>query len=138
MNEASTKGYEPKSENRFIIYCTDSDGEQIIPSFVVRRAERPSYSLNWFGRKKFKPFKLVCYDPITPSTSAMIELAVSKKLRWDFVLNLVGPVGDKVEEWEIKNAKLVDINYGTLDWTSPEKHLMIHLTFNINNAKLIF
>jgi len=127
--------FEPKMTNRFILYM---DG---VPSYVVKKIARPTLTqeprpidhinLRRFvkGRSVWGTMEMTLYDPIVPSgAQAVMEwvrlhhesvtgrdgyLEFYKK---DLTLNILGPVGDKVEEWIIKGAQITQANFGLMDW----------------------
>jgi hypothetical protein len=131
--------FEPKMKNRFILYM---DG---VPSYVVKKIARPTLqqeakALDHInvqryvkGKSKWGNMQLELYDPIVPSgAQAVMEwvrlhhesvtgrdgyLEFYKK---DLTLNILGPVGDKVEEWIIKGAQITEVNFGELDWGTDE------------------
>jgi hypothetical protein len=55
----------------------------------------------------------------------------------DITINVLGPVGDKVEEWQLKGAfpSTVDFNGSGLDWASNEA-LLINVTLTYDYAIL--
>lgn len=129
--------FEPKMTNRFILYM---DG---IPSYVVKKVSRPSLTqeakaldhinLQRYvkGKSIWGKMSLTLYDPIVPSAAqAVMEwvrlhhesvtgrdgyLEFYKK---DLTLNILGPVGDKVEEWIIKGAQITQVTFGEMDWST--------------------
>jgi hypothetical protein len=131
--------FEPKTQNRFILYM---DG---IPSYIVKKVSRPSLqqdakpldhiNLRRFvkGKSVWQPMTLTLFDPIVPSgAQAVMEwvrlhhesvtgrdgyLEFYKK---DLTLNILGPVGDKVEEWIIKGAQITNVTFGEMDWSMDE------------------
>jgi hypothetical protein len=131
--------FEPKSANRFILYL---DG---IPSYVVKQVARPTLTqeakqldhinLRRFvkGKSVWGTMQLTLYDPIVPSgAQAVMEwvrlhhesvtgrdgyLEFYKK---DLTLNVLGPVGDKVEEWIIKGAQITEVNFGEMNWSTDD------------------
>jgi len=131
--------FEPKTANRFILYV---DG---IPSYVVKGVSRPSLTqdakqidhinLRRFvkGKSVWGTISMTLYDPIVPSgAQAIMEwvrlhhesvtgrdgyLEFYKK---DLTLNILGPVGDKVEEWIIKGAQITSVTFGDMDWGTDD------------------
>ena len=127
--------FEPKMGNRFILYL---DG---IPSYIVKGFSRPQLdqearaidhiNLRRFvkGKSVWGSMEMTLYDPIVPSgAQAVMEwvrlhhesvtgrdgyLEFYKK---DLTLNILGPVGDKVEEWIVKGAQITNVQFGTMDW----------------------
>lgn len=138
-NEMFFTQFEPVMKNRFIMYI---DG---IPTYLVRKIERPKMSQETKvlphinveryvkGKTKWGPISVSLYDPISPSgAQAAMEwvrlhhesitgrdgyAAFYKK---DIVFNMLGPVGDKVQEWIGKGCMISDINFGDADWASDE------------------
>jgi hypothetical protein len=131
--------FEPKMKNRFILYM---DG---VPSYIVKNVARPTLTqdakqvdhinLRRFvkGKSVWGTMQLTLYDPIVPSgAQAVMEwvrlhhesvtgrdgyLEFYKK---DLTLNVLGPVGDKVEEWIIKGAQITEVNFGDMAWSDDE------------------
>jgi hypothetical protein len=131
--------FEPKVKNRFVLYM---DG---IPSYIVNKVKRPtikqeSKKIDHInvqryvkGKTTWGNIEMTLYDPIVPSgAQAVMEwvrlhhesvtgrdgyLEFYKK---DLTLNILGPVGDKVEEWIIKGAQITDVNFGEMDWSSDD------------------
>jgi hypothetical protein len=131
--------FEPKMKNRFILYM---DG---VPSYIVKNVARPTLqqpakeidhiNLRRFvkGKSVWGTMQLTLYDPIVPSgAQAVMEwvrlhhesvtgrdgyLEFYKK---DLTLNVLGPVGDKVEEWIIKGAQITEVNFGDLAWQTDD------------------
>lgn len=131
--------FEPKLKNRFVLYL---DG---IPSYIVSKVKRPTLkqeskkidhiNLQRYvkGKTTWGTIEMTLYDPIVPSgAQAVMEwvrlhhesvtgrdgyLEFYKK---DLTLNVLGPVGDKVEEWIIKGAQITDVNFGEMDWSGDD------------------
>jgi hypothetical protein len=132
--------FEPKMKNRFILYM---DG---VPSYIIKKISRPSITqdakaldhinLRRFvkGRTVWDTMEMTLYDPIVPSgAQAVMEwvrlhhesvtgrdgyLEFYKK---DLTLNILGPVGDKVEEWIIKGAQITKVTFGEMDWGTDDQ-----------------
>ena len=138
-NEIMFKAFEPKVQNRFIMYFED------IPSFMVKAASAPSFTddsikldhINSYrkirGKREWNDLSLTLYDPITPSgAQAVMEWArlgyesvtgragYSDFYKKDVTLNQLGPVGDIVGEWIIKGAFVTEANFGDYDWSNSE------------------
>jgi len=73
------------------------------------------------------------YDPIVPSgAQSVIEWVrlhhesvtgrdgYSDFYKKDITFNVLGPVGDKVEEWTLKGAFITEANFNELDFASSE------------------
>lgn len=148
--------FEPKLSNRFILYV---DG---IPSYLVKNVARPSLTqqskpLDHInvqryvkGKSVWGTFTMTLYDPIVPSgAQAVMEwvrlhhesvtgrdgyLEFYKK---DLTLNVLGPVGDKVEEWILKGAFITQATFGNLDW-AQDNVMEIQLTIQPDYCVLNF
>jgi hypothetical protein len=122
-NEMFFTPFEPKLSNRFIM---NIEG---IPAFLVKTTGRPNITLNEVelnhinvkryvkGRAEWQQLTVTLYDPIVPSgAQAVMEWVrlhhesvtgrdgYSDFYKKDITFNVLGPVGDKVEEWTLKGA----------------------------------
>jgi len=147
-NEIMFKAFEPKVQNRFVLFI---DG---IPSFMVKNVVAPSFTdevikldhINTYrkirGKREWQDMDLTLYDPITPSgAQAVMDWArlsyesvtgragYSDFYKKDLKLNILGPVGDIVGEWEIKGAFIQTANFGTFDWSNSEQ---VDLTMTVS------
>ena len=138
-DEIFFKAFEPKTKNRFIMYI---DG---IPSYFVKTANRPQITfeeieLNHINVKRYvkgkgtwEPLEITLYDPIVPSgAQAVMEWVrlhhesvtgrdgYSDFYKKDIDFNLLGPVGDIVEEWTLKGAYIASATFGDLDFASSD------------------
>ena len=148
--------FEPKTKNRFVMYIEG------IPSYFVKTMARPSIEfeeieLNHINIKRYlkgkgtwQPLEITMYDPIVPSgAQAVMEWVrlhhesvtgrdgYSDFYKKEITFNLLGPVGDKVEEWTLKGAMIQTANFGTLDWSANEP-AEITLTLRYDYAILQF
>jgi len=138
-NEMFFNSFEPKMMNRFIMYI---DG---IPAYMVKAGARPSLrqeakqiphiNLTRFvkGRTVWQPVNVTLYDAIVPSgAQAVMEWirlghesvtgrdGYADFYKKDLVFNVLGPVGDKVEEWIGKGCFITDANFGDMDWNNDD------------------
>jgi len=140
--------FEPKTQNRFVMYI---DG---IPAYLVRKASRPALAQAEVtlkhinverylkGRSSWQAMSGVeIYDPIVPSAAQAVmewvrlhhESVTGRDGYADFykkdvTINVLGPVGDKVEEWTGKGAFITEADFGTLDWTATNAYNEIALS----------
>ena len=156
-NEAFGVLWEPKIQNRFIMYM---DG---IPSFIIKKTDRPkitqaSKELDYINIKTFykgksvwQPMNMELYDPIVPSgAQSVIEwlrlhhesvtgrdgyMDMYKK---DITVNVLGPVGDKVEEWSLRGCFITESNFGELDWSNDGDAILITLSIQPDRCVLQF
>jgi len=155
-NEIFFTAFEPKVQNRFIMYI---DG---IPSYLIKKAASPQISftdikldhINVYrklkGKAEWADMSLQLYDPVTPSgAQALMEWVrlghesvtgrngYSDFYKKDLTLNTLGPVGDIVGEWIIKGAYVKSANFGEYDWSS-DAYVSIDLTIAMDFCILNF
>ena len=131
--------FEPKTKSRYILYVEG------IPSYLIKTANRPSITfeeveLNHINMKRFvkgkgawEPIEITLYDPVVPSgAQAVMEWVRLHKesvtgrdgysdfYKKDITINMLGPVGDKVEEWTLKGAFIVSAAFNDLDWSGSD------------------
>lgn len=131
--------FEPKMVNRFILFM---DG---VPSFLVREIARPTLTqdakmlphINVVryvkGRSIWGPIAMTLYDPIVPSgAQAVMEWVrlhhesitgrdgYADFYKKDLILNMLGPVGDKVEEWVLKGCIVTEANFQNASWDADD------------------
>ena len=103
--------FEPKTVSRFICHIPG------IPSYLVKEVTRPKVSRT-DGQWIWHPIQIKTYDPIVPSATQLFYEYLLKDCpaKFDMTIELLGPVGDSVEKWEIKNAEISKVDFGVLDW----------------------
>lgn len=136
--------FEPKVKNRFILYV---DG---IPSFIVKKVNRPKITqakkeldhINvktyYKGKSVWDDITMELYDPIVPSGAQAVmewvrlhhESVTGRDGYQDFykkdiTINVLGPVGDKVEEWQLKGAFITSADFTDMDWSDDGAAQMI-------------
>jgi len=127
--------FEPKLKNRYIM---NIDG---INAYLIKTMARPSLESEEIalphmnvtryvkGRTQWQPIDITLYDPIVPSAAQQViewirlshESVTGRDGYSDFykkniTFNLVGPVGDVVEEWELVGAYIQSANFGDLSF----------------------
>jgi len=101
------------------------------------------------GKTTWQDITIELYDPIVPSAAqAVMEwLRLSHEsvtgrdgymdfYKKDVIINILGPVGDKVEEWKLVGAWPINIDGGTLDWSNGGDALGITVTLSYDYAVL--
>ena len=146
--------YEPKVQNRFILQV---DG---IPSFIMKKVSRPTIECGEVvldhiniirkvkGKCKWGDITMTLYDPIVPSgAQAVMEWVRTQHesvtgrdgyadfYKKDFSIFVLGPVGDKIENWQVKGAYIKTAQFGDLDW-STETQVEIQLTLAVDYCVL--
>ena len=134
-NEMFFTPFEPKLSNRFIM---NIEG---IPAFLVKTTGRPNITLNEVelnhinvkryvkGRAEWQQLTVTLYDPIVPSgAQAVMEWVrlhhesvtgrdgYSDFYKKDITFNVLGPVGDKVEERTLKGAFIQAATFSDMDY----------------------
>ena len=132
--------FEPKTQNSFLLYV---DG---MPAYLIKGITRPSVNIEPItldhinikrkirgGKAEWQDLTMSLYDPVVPSAAqaAMEWVRLSHEsvtgrngyadfYKKDLTINVLGPVGAKVEEWTVKGAFITQANFGTLDWAQGE------------------
>jgi hypothetical protein len=148
------KNFEPKLGNRFIMEING------IESYIVKTASRPTFTSEVVeldhinvkrkikGKSNWDDMNITLYDPIVPSGAQQVMEWIrtshesitgrdgySAFYKKDITFFLLGPVGDKVEEWSIKGAFITSANFGDMDWSSNDP-VSIELTLTYDYAVL--
>ena len=146
--------FEPKVQNRFLL---EVDG---IPSFIMKKVSRPQIEcgevvldhINLIrkmkGKCKWGDITMTLYDPIVPSgAQAVMEWVRTQHesvtgrdgyadfYKKDLNIFVLGPVGDKIENWSVKGAYIKTAQFGDLDW-SVETAVEIQLTLGVDYCVL--
>jgi len=146
--------FEPKVQNRFIMTV---DG---IPSFIMKKVSRPQLDcgevvinhINLIRKQKgickWGDITMTLYDPIVPSGAqsvmewvrTMHESVTGRDgyqdfYKKDFDITVLGPVGDKIENWKVKGAYIKTAQFGDLDWAT-ETQVEIQLTLGVDYCVL--
>jgi len=149
--------FEPKTQNRFIMYIEG------IPAFTIKAMNRPSIQFDEVvlehinvkryvkGKGAWQPLEITLYDPIVPSGAQAVmewvrlhhESVTGRDGYSDFYkkeikFNLLGPVGDKVEEWTLHGAFIQTANFNDLDFANGTDVADISLTLRYDFAVLSF
>ncbi len=148
--------FEPKMKNRYVMEI-DS-----IPSYLVKAANRPTIQFETIsldhinvkrklqGKADWQDLQITLYDPIVPSAAQKVmdwirlghESITGRRgyadfYKKDITFYLLGPVGDKIEQWTLKGAFIQQANFGELDFSSNEV-VTIELTLSYDYAILEF
>tara|TARA_Y100000592_G_scaffold320_1_gene494 strand:+ start:115 stop:603 length:489 start_codon:yes stop_codon:yes gene_type:complete len=148
--------FEPKVQNRYVMYIEG------IPAYLIKTMQRPTLQFGEIvldhinvkrklkGKADWQPITITLYDPIVPSgAQSVIEwIRLSHEsvtgrngyadfYKKDIVFNVLGPVGDKVEEWSLKGAYISEANFGDLSW-AEEQPVEISVTMTYDYAVLQF
>jgi hypothetical protein len=131
--------FEPKMKNRYVM---EIDG---IQSYLVKAAARPSIQFEVItldhinvkrklkGKGEWQDITITLFDPIVPSgaQSVMEWVRLSHEsitgrdgyadfYKKDIDFYMLGPVGDKIEQWKLKGAFISQANFGDVAFDSNE------------------
>ena len=148
--------FEPKTQNRFIMYIEG------IPAYTIKTAGRPQIQFEDItldhinvkryvkGKGEWQTLDITLYDPIVPSAAQAVmewvrlshESVTGRDGYSDFykkniTFNMLGPVGDVIEEWQLVGAFINTANFGDVDW-SDSNPVEISLTLRYDYAILQF
>ena len=156
FNEMFYTNFEPKMKNRFIM---NIDG---IDSYLIKTANRPTIQFEAVtldhinvkrklkGKGEWQDVEITLYDPIVPSGAQQVmewvrtshESLTGRDGYADFYKKdvnffMLGPVGDKIEQWTLKGAFITNAAFNDLDWASNDP-AEITLTLSYDYAILEF
>ena len=156
FNEMFYTNFEPKMKNRFIM---NIDG---IDSYLIKTANRPTIQFEPVtldhinvkrklkGKGEWQDVEITLYDPIVPSGAQQVmewvrtshESLTGRDGYADFYKKdvnffMLGPVGDKIEQWTLKGAFITSAAFNDLDWASNDP-AKITLTLSYYYAILEF
>ena len=131
--------FEPKMKNRYVMEIDN------IPSYMVKAAARPSIQFEPVvldhinikrklqGKGEWQDITITRYDPSVPSGAHAVmdwvrlghESVTGRRGYADFYKKdldfyMLGPVGDKIEQWKIKGAFIISANFGDVAFDSNE------------------
>jgi hypothetical protein len=154
-NEIFFTSFEPKQQNRFIMYI---DG---FPSYIVKGVsavtlEQDEVVLNHMnvyrkvkGKSRWGDITFTLFDPITPSGAQSVMEWVrlhhesvtgrdgySDFYKKDLTFNVIGPVGDVVSEWIIKGAFIKSADFGEYSWDNESTAQNITMTVGMDYCVL--
>lgn len=129
--------FEPKVKNRFIM---EIDG---IPSYLIHAGNRPKLKQEVMlldhinlqrkikGKTTWEDVDITLYDPIVPSgAQAVMEWVrlghesltgrngYAEFYKKDVNCYMLGPVGDKIEQWTLKGAFIANADFGEVNWAN--------------------
>lgn len=158
FNEMFFTNFEPKMKNRYYMELSEVG----IPAYLVKAANRPSINFETIkldhiniyrklqGKGEWQDIAITLYDPIVPSAAQAVmewvrlghESITGRRGYADFYKKdidfyMLGPVGDKIEQWKLKGAFIQAANFGDLSFDSNEPST-IELTLSYDFAILEF
>ena len=156
-NEIFFTAFEPKVQNRFIMYVGG------IPSYTIKGISSVGFSqeeimlnhINVYrkikGKLKWNDLTMTLFDPITPSGAQAVMGWVrlhhesvtgrdgySDFYKKDVTIDVLGPVGDIVSEWIIKGAFIKAAEFGEYNWDNDTAAQNITVTLGMDYCVLNF
>ena len=139
FNDMFYTNFEPKMKNRYIM---EIDG---IASYLIKTANRPSIQFEVVtldhinvkrklkGKGEWQDIEITLFDPIVPSEAQQVMEWVRTShesitgrdgyadfYKKDIDIYMLGPVGDKIENWKLKGAFINNAVFNDLDWASND------------------
>ena len=155
-NDIMFTQFEPKVQNRFIMYIEG------IPAYTIKAASRPTIEFEEValdhinvkryvkGKGEWSTIDITLYDPVVPSAAqaAMEWVRLSHEsvtgrdgysdfYKKNITLNMLGPVGDVIEEWQLVGTWITTAAFGDLDWATTDP-VEVTLTLRYDYAILQF
>jgi len=155
-NDIMFTTFEPKLKNRYIF---NLDG---INAYMVKSAKRPSLESEEVvlehmnttryikGKTRWQPIDVTLYDPISTSAAQQVmewirlshESVTGRDGYSDFykklcTFQMLGPVGDVVEEWELHGTYIQSADFGDVAFAESDP-VEISLTLKYDYAVLKF
>jgi len=136
-NEIFFTPFEPKQQNRFVLYV-DGFPAYLIKGLGAVTVSQGTVPLNHINVQRFVKGKttwgtisMTLFDAITPSGAQSVMEWVrlhhesvtgrdgySDFYKKDMTVNVLGPVGDVVSEWIIKGALITEAGFGEYNYDS--------------------
>ena len=148
--------FEPKLKNRFIMQIGG------INAYLIKTANRPQIDFDEVilehmnvtryvkGKGRWQPMEITLDDPVVPSAAQQVMEWIrlshesitgrdgySDFYKKDVSFQVLGPVGEVVEEWELKGTFIQSANFGDLAFESSDP-VEIALTLKYDYAVLKF
>ncbi len=139
FNDMFYTNFEPKMKNRYIM---EIDG---IDSYLIKTSNRPSIQFEVVtldhinvkrklkGKGEWQDIEITLFDPIVPSGAQQVMEWVRTShesitgrdgyadfYKKDIDIYMLGPVGDKIENWKLKGAFINNAVFNDLDWASND------------------
>lgn len=139
-DEAYYTTFEPKVSYRFICTVKDKAGETFIPSYIIVSCDRPRYYKDTMGgtilgRAAWEPISMELYDPISPNITKVLYDYRNSFKPLDVSIKLLGPCGEELEVWDIKDAVITSVSFGQTDWRAIDPMPINNTVQTINQTR---
>ena len=150
----SAFSWEPKYTNRFIMYL----GGTNIPAYLIKASALPSITNGEIvldhinidrkvkGKSRWNDISITLYDPVTTEGAQQVMEWIrfhhesltgrdgySSDYKRDVQLYQLSALGEKISNWQLKGAFILDANFGSMDWAT-EDAVMIEMTLKYDYA----
>ena len=156
-NEIFFTPFEPKQQNRFVLYV-DGFPAYLIKGLGAVTVSQGTVPLNHInvqrfvkGKTTWGPISMTLFDAITPSGAQSVMEWVrlhhesvtgrdgySDFYKKDITVNVLGPVGDVVSEWVLKGAFILEATFDGYNWDTDAQAQTVNLNLSIDYAVLNF
>jgi len=144
--------WEPKKQNQFIMSISG------IPAYLIKASDKPKLANNEVpldhinvkryvkGKSEWQTISVTLYDAISPQGAADVmnwvrdhhESATGRDgystfYKKNILLQQLSPLGEVIEEWELKGTFITDADFGSLDWGTADA-VEISLTLRFDYA----
>lgn len=138
--ETPSNKFDFKRHNRWVIDILTTNGKEIKP-WIIQTSSRPTFTRSKFWEiwKGFNvdEIHIDMVDPISPSTSKVLYDYMIKDYKIDYDLKLLDPTGVVVEKWEVKRCKILEVDFGVLNY-EKDSLATCSLLLKPTSAKLVF
>lgn len=147
--------WEPKRQNEFYLSINN------IPAYLIKTSDKPKIENNEItldhinikryvkGKSQWNTISITLYDPIVPSGAEAVMAWIRKHhesatgrdgysnyYKKDIQLHQLSPLGEKVEEWNLKGTFITSAEFGKYDWSAGESVQEISVTLRYDYAIL--
>ena len=159
-NAIGFRPFEPKVKNRYV-FSINGGGEGL-SAYLIKTAARPAIEFEEItlehlnlkryvkGKATWQPVEVTLYDPIFPSAAQAVMDWVKLSLeasnvrdgyaevyKKDCTIQVLGPLGDIIEQWDLFGTWIQSANFNDLDFTSNDP-VDITLSLRYDWAQLAF
>jgi hypothetical protein len=147
--------WEPKRQNEFYLSINN------IPAYLIKTSDKPKIDNKEIaldhinikryvkGKSEWNTISITLYDPIVPSGAEAVMAWIRKHhesatgrdgysnyYKQNIQLHQLSPLGEKVEEWELKGTFITSAEFGKYDWSAGESVQEISVTLRYDYAIL--
>ena len=139
ISSTNTVLFDPHTRHRFIcnMWYKDDPKEEVLPACVIKAVTRPCWTKDGMFGSPWNPMEIKCYDPVSPSSSKILWDYLNNPRKFDMSIKLLDAKGGTIEEWSIKDAEIVQIDFGTLEWSATGEPIIIAATIISSNIELL-